>query len=554
MKTFLTLLSSVLLFFMLGSSTAYADVTRCQALLTKAPENVDIKVSMQAPDKEVRSPFCLVSGEMAQRMGVDGKWYSIRFELRLPNFWQGRFAYQFNGGADGEVKPALGKMTGLISSQYAINQGFAVVSSDGGHDARANPEAGLAGVAVFGHDPEARRDYAYGAVQKLNPVARSLIESYYESPIKYAYGLGQSNGGRMAMVAASRFPDMFDGLLVGYPGFNLPKAALQHAWDVQVLHRVNDDISQSLTQRDLVVFTKRVLDQCDGLDGINDDMIFAIDACQKVFQPTALVCKSDFDRDCLPMNKVAALINMHKGPHNSKNQALYSSWVYDAGIRSDNWRMWKVESPVSAWSNKPIIGVMGAASLAHVFTTPFSNVAGDIYSLENYLLNFDFDKDAPKIYATNNQFKESAMTMMTPPDAVKPKLTEFKQHGGKMMIFHGNSDPVFSVKDTVRWYDFLDFALEGRAHEFVRLYRVPGMPHGEGGPSTDQFDMLQPLISWVEKKQPPQSIVAATRAKNPEITARMAGMTRPLCPYPAYAKYNKGDFLKAGSFQCVIAK
>lgn len=123
-----------------------------------------------------------------------------------------------------------------------------------------------------------------------------------------------------------------------------------------------------------------------------------------------------------------------------------------------------------------------------------------------------------------------------------------------MMIFHGNSDPVFSVKDTIRWYDFLDFILEGRASDFVRLYRVPGMPHGQGGPSADQFDMLQPLISWVEKQQAPQYIVAATRADNPEITARMTGIKRPLCPYPSYARYNKGDFLVATSFQCVVAK
>jgi len=554
MKTLFPLLTLAITLCFLGSNVAYADAVSCQALSTKAPKNVDIKTSMKASDKEVRSPYCLVSGVMAQHLGVDGKFYSIQFELRLPNYWQGRFAYQFNGGNDGEVKAALGAITGLLGSQYAINQGFAVVSSNGGHDAQANPEARLVGGVVFGHDPKARRDYGYGAVQKLNSVARALIEGYYQSPIKYSYGLGQSNGGRMAMVAASRFPDMFDGLLVGYPGFNLPKAALQHAWDIQALHRVNDDITKSLTQRDLDVFAKRILDQCDALDGINDDMIFATEACQNVFQPKALVCTSNFDRDCLSLTKVAALIRMHKGPHNSKNQALYTSWEYDAGIRSKNWRMWKVESTISAWSNKPISVVMGAASLAHIFTTPFTNVAGDVYSLEKYLLAFDFDKDAAKIYGTNNQFKESAMSIMTPPDAAKPELTDFKKHGGKMMIFHGNSDPVFSVKDTMRWYDFLDFALEGRASEFVRLYRVPGMPHGQGGPSADQFDMLQPLVSWVEKNKAPQEVMAGTRSENPEITARMAGMTRPLCPYPSYAKYKKGDLLKGSSFQCVVAK
>jgi feruloyl esterase len=551
MKMLLTSVMTVSFLFILGATKAQANPLGCQALATEAPKNVEIKTSMRESDNEVRSPFCLVSGVMSQYLGADGKFYSIKFELRLPNYWQGRFAYQFNDGHDGEVKPALGATTGLIPSQYAINQGFAVVSSNGGHDANAYPEAGLASSAVFAHNAIARRNYGYAAVEQLNPVARLLIERYYQQPIKYAYGIGQSNGGRLAMVAATRFPDMFDGLLVGYPGLNAPKAALQHAWDVQALHRVNEDIRQSLTKRDLDFFARRLLTQCDGLDGMNDDMIFASEACQSVFKPTALVCKSDFDRDCLPLEKVAALMKMHQGPHNSQNQALYTSWVYDTGVRSENWRAWKVESRISEWSNKPVGLVMGAMSLAHIYTTPFAKIKGDLYSLESYLQAFDFDKDAPKIYATNNEFKESAMTIMTPPDAAKPKLTGFQQNGGKMMIFHGNSDPVFSVKDTVRWYDFLDFILEGRAKDFVRLYRVPGMPHGQGGQSTDQFDMLQPLVSWVEKDESPKAIVAATRVDNPEITARMAGLTRPLCAYPAYAQYKSGNYRDAQSFRCV---
>lgn len=554
MKAFATLCFSLLTLFFWGSPLAYADALRCEALATQAPDNVRIEARLHAPNKDVTASFCLVSGVMAQRMGVDGKRYAVRFELRLPQFWQGRFAYQFDSGYGGEVAPAIGKLTGLTSRQFAINQGFAVVSSNGGHDATQYPEAGLAGFSGFGHDPEARRYYGYATMQALNPIARALVESYYQAPIRYAYGLGQSHGGRMAMVAASRFPEMFDGLLIGYPGFNSPKAALQHAWDVQALRRVDDKIQHALSKRDLIIFTKKLLDECDALDGISDDMIFAVEACQAKFQPTALVCKSRFDRDCLPLNTVAALIRMHRGPHNSQNQSLYASWVYDTGMRSDNWRMWKVESTLSGLDNQPMGAVVGAAALAHLFSTPPSRIPGDIYALEHYLFSFDFDKDAPKIYATNQEFKTSAMALMTPPDAIKPTLTEFKAAGGKMILFHGNSDPVFSVKDTVRWYDFLDFGLVGRAHEFVRLYRVPGMPHGEGGPSADRFNLLQPLVSWVEINQAPQEVVAATRAENPEITARMAGITRPLCPYPAYAQYQQGDLRQASSFQCVVSQ
>ena len=117
---------------------------------------------------------------------------------------------------------------------------------------------------------------------------------------------------------------------------------------------------------------------------------------------------------------------------------------------------WKAQA--SDWSHKPISVVMGAAALAHIFTTPYTDVAGDIYSLrELFCSSLILIKMRPKSTPQITQFKESAMAMMTPPDAAKPKLTAFHQNGGKMMIFHGNSDPVFSVKDTMRWYDFLDF-------------------------------------------------------------------------------------------------
>ncbi|MBR7888196.1 tannase/feruloyl esterase family alpha/beta hydrolase [Marinomonas sp. A79] len=519
---------------------------RCNGLLSLETNQLELKTALFAGNRQIKTAYCLVAGTLERRMGADGELYAIHFELRLPTRWQGRFAYQFTTDNNGDIPPAVGAITGLKTSQYAINQGFAVVTSNSGVSAHGQTPQRL--------DPQARRNLGYEAVQKVNPIARDLVERYYQAPIQFSYGLGQADGGRMAMVAASRFPTMFDGLLVGYPGFNAPKAALQHPWNLQALHRVHEDIRQSIPSRQMDFFAAKMLEQCDGLDGLNDGMIFASDACQRAFNPKALVCKSDFDRDCLPLSTVGALMRMHMGPHNDQNRALYSDWVYDAGMASDHWRQWRIESTVSEWDRLPMSVTLGAADLAWRYITPEPSVANDPYALEGYLQAFDFDQDAPKITAVNERFKTSAMTDMTPPDALKPELAAFKQAGGKMLTFHGNSDPVFSVKDTVRWVDFLDFALAGRAHEFTRLYRIPGMTHGQGGPSTDQFDLLSPLVSWVEKRQAPQSVVAATRSANPDVTLRMEGMTRPLCPHPSYAQYTKGNMLRASSFACVQAK
>lgn len=191
-------------------------------------------VKLEEADKSLPK-HCVVSGKMNERVGIDGKRYAIQFEIRLPADWNGRFLHQVNGGNDGVVVPALGlRADGLATGdKVALARGFAVLSSDSGHSATdpANKEFGIAAGAAFGLDPQARRDYGYAADVALAPVAKTILEKHYGRKPDYSYMFGCSNGGRHAMVAASRMPEAYDGYLVGNPGFNLPKAAIEHAWD-----------------------------------------------------------------------------------------------------------------------------------------------------------------------------------------------------------------------------------------------------------------------------------------------------------------------------------
>ena len=85
-----------------------------------------------------------------------------------------------------------------------------------------------------------------------------------------------------------------------------------------------------------------------------------------------------------------------------------------------------------------------------------------------------------------------------------------------MMVYHGVSDPIFSAADTATWYEALTSNHNGDATDFARFYRVPGMNHCGGGPAVDQFDMLTPLVNWVEKGIAPDSVAAYARgAGNP---------------------------------------
>ena len=158
---------------------------------------------------------CLITGKMNERVStVDGATYYIGFQIRLPKYWNGRFYYQANGGTDGAVSNAVGALGGgPITS--ALSKGFAVLSSDAGHQSQTTP--------FFGLDPQARIDYGYNAVAQLTPMAKNLIRQVYGKAPDRSYLGGCSNGGRHALVAATRYGDMYDGILAGAPGYNLPK-------------------------------------------------------------------------------------------------------------------------------------------------------------------------------------------------------------------------------------------------------------------------------------------------------------------------------------------
>jgi feruloyl esterase len=178
-------------------------------------------------------------------------------------------------------------------------------------------------------------------------------------------------------------------------------------------------------------------------------------------------------------------------------------------------------------------------------------VEGSSDKLVNVLMSYDFDKDAPKIYAKQEPFSESAMDFMAPPSVDDPKLPAFQNGSRKMLIYHGQSDPVFSINDTIRWYEKLNRNVPGGANGFARLFAIPGNTHCGGGIALEKFDALGALMAWVETGKAPDQIAASVNKANKEIPSSWsADRTRPLCPWPKYAKYVSGDVEAAASFTC----
>ena len=534
-----------------GALQACSDLARRAAL----PGVVYTSVAAVAPGSvptgananQPAPAHCLVQGRMNERTSpVDGQRYAIGFEMRLPVDWNGRFFYQANGGLDGVVVPALGGIGGGAPRSSALQMGFAVISADAGHAGAMGPR--------FGLDPQARLDYGYNAVAQLTPVAKNLIaQAYGRAPDRSYFG-GCSNGGRHAMVAAVRSANEYDGLLVGNPGFNLPKAAVAQLYGAQQYAGIATtrtpaglpDLQSAFTPAELTLVANKVLARCDAIDGLADGIVSDVQACQVRFDlardvPTCAA--GTRDGQCLGAPQKNALAKVSGGARNSAGTPLYSSFPFDAGISGSNWRDWKFNSSQTR----------DTGSVAFIFATP--PMADRAQGLP-FALGFDMDRDAPSINATSGVFQQSSMAFMTPPDAAN--LSALRDRGGRMIVYHGTSDPVFSSDDTAAWYERVQAANGGDASAFARYFPVPGMNHCSGGPATDQFDMLSALVGWVEQGKAPAAITASARGAgtpvpNAEVPAGWSPQrTRPLCPYPRVATYAGGDTEQASSFACKL--
>ena len=509
---------------------------------------------------------CEVVDKMAERTGANGQRYAINFRLRLPTAWNGRFFFEGGGGSNGTIGRALGVLQGQQPTT-ALALGYAVVSQDSGHDNMTNNDPTRGGSQTFGFDPQARIDFGYNSYDQVARASKEIIRRYYGRAAEKSYFAGCSEGGREGMMLSQRFPRDFDGILACSPGFNLPRAAVAEAWDSQAFADVarasrlldannQPHVNKAFTDPDLALVSGAVLEACDGLDGAADGMVQNFTACTTAAvapKLSAVTCADARTESCLSPAQVTALKKVFGGARTSTGEAVYAGWAWDAGIGgrvgdvyNQGWRAWK-PGPYGAPANAAINLTLGASALPSIFVTPPVAVAMNAGGAAAYALSFDVERYRDALATTADPFRQSALEFMK---ADSTDLKAFSARGGRLVIAQGVSDPVFSILDTIDWWNAVNKANGGRAAEFARLFAVPGMNHCAGGPSTDQFDAFGALVNWVEKGVAPDRIAATARMGTP-----WPGRTRPLCVYPAQARYKgTGSLEEMDNFACRVPR
>jgi pimeloyl-ACP methyl ester carboxylesterase len=483
---------------------------------------------------------CLVRGKINERTGVDGKPYAIGYELRLPVTWNGKFFFQGGGGMDGVLRPALGLIGSGVTPPNGLTNGYAVASTDAGH----LEEPGPLGPYLFGLDPKARQDKGYGSIPPVAEAARAAIAKVYAKAPARSYFVGCSNGGRQAMMATQRYPDLFDGVIAAAPAHRVPLAAIDAIGHNRAFLGVapkgddgKPDMGSAFSDDELKIVAGAVLDACDATDGAKDGMVQNVKAC--AFDPAALACTPARNSPCLAAGKVEALARVFGGTRNSKGDLLYARWPYDPGLASPGWRAWKLGTPKASPPNARNMTLI-PGSIAYAFMSPPETPA----DLLAWVQNFDFDRDPPKVMKTAGGF-EAGIEFET---ALSADVDRFKARGGKILFTHGVADPIFSALDTIDYVEQLSQRYGADASGFARLFLVPGMTHCTGGPATDQFDALTALDAWVETGHAPEAILAKAR-RAPDVP--WPDRTRPLCAYPKVATYTgSGSLEDAVNFEC----
>jgi hypothetical protein len=449
---------------------------------------------------------CRADGVIDRRIGADGKNYAISFAIALPDRWNGRFLFQGGGGLNGSVRPPLGaQATGDIP---ALARGFAVVSTDSGHQ-------GAVFDSSFMADQEAALNFAYVAVGKVTAAAKAIIARYYGEPPVRSYFVGCSTGGREGMLASQRYPAEYDGIVAGAPAMRTGRSNLGLAWANYNFAQIapkdesgKPDPAKAFSPSDRKLVTDAVVAACDAKDGLKDGMIFNTRQCR--FDPASLACRGAKTDACLAGTQVSALVRAFAGPRNSRGAPSYSPFPWDSGIGA---------------ADVPIPGILTTGARSPVNPAPFETIDVD---------------------AIEDRVNADGMERLTN-TANWVNLNSFFGRGGKILYYHGVSDPWFSALDTIDYYERMatrSGGLDRVGANSSRAYLVPGMGHcGSGAATLDRFDFLQAVVDWVEHDKAPDAVIATGRA--------FPGRSRPLCAYPQHAAYKgEGNPEDAANFEC----
>ncbi len=526
---------------MAASCESLAGLSTGQMTITRAsPAGALAGIATSLKGQPDPAPFCRVAGYLTPTRDSH-----IAFEVWLPapEAWNGKFQSVGNGGFLGALN--------YRAALQGLNRHYAVMTTDLGHENAGG--AAEDATWALGH-PEQVIDYAYRGEHLSTLAAKTLIAAYYGAAPKHSYFTGCSAGGVSGMTELLRYPDDYDGYLIGDA---LPDHLGQEVaalWTTLEASLKYPD--QALKPGQVAALHDAVLHRCAGKDGGLSTDAFLTDPSKCRFDPATLKCRPGaVTGTCLSTEQVAIVEHLYGGPRNPRTgQALM------AGITPGSEKSW----------DKYFTGRTNPAEADRPWSGFLTYMA---YSDPDYLktlryLKFDFERD---VTALRRQ-EIAGETLDASWNSRNRDIDAFAAAGGKVIQYHGLDDPNISPLEAVAFRESLIADLAERDHltraaaaekaaAYYRLFMIAGMGHCAGGDGPwkiapadqnapdPQHDMLTALERWVEAGVPPEQFIGA----HPQANTGSSDMTRPVCVYPKVPVWTgQGAPSDAGNFKCTL--
>ena len=485
------------------SGTAKSPARPCASLrgLSGYEFSVDLAESVAAT-KDAPA-FCRVTGLVQPE---------IRFEVSLPAAWNGRLYMFGNGGFAGESLTAGFR---AARRHLAVSKGFAAAQTNTGHDGSREP------LASFAAHPQKLSDYAYRAVHVTAVTAKALARAYYGAGPAYSYFDGCSTGGRQGLISAQRFPDDFDGIVVGAPVLDFTGTMMHYT-------QVHQALAKSPLDEALVrVLAEASHRKCDALDGVSDGIIADPRPCG--FDPERDIprCAAGAQAGTCLTDPEIASVKAVLSDLSVNGERRFPGFPVGpegfapapAGTRS-GWDPWIIRT------GEPTVSFSFMESFFKHMATP---------GRELDWRTFDPSRDSSKL--------DVIAALL---DATDTDLSAFRARKGRILMWYGWADPALNPLMGLEYYERVTKAMGAGTPDFFRLFMMPGVFHCSGGTGPDRVDTITPLVDWVERGLAPEKLTASRR------TGDKTTRTRPLCPHPQVARYSgQGSTDAADNFTCV---
>lgn len=489
------------------------------ALLASASTACESHTSLRLPDVRITEAASVAPrpeartgprGAHCRVSGIIGR--EIRFVVLLPVEWNRRFLMGGGGGFVGSV---------AVPTEE-LDAGYATAGTDTGH--QGSPIA--AGWALG--NLERQVNYGHAAVHRTAEVAKAVIRAHYGSEAERSYFTGCSNGGRQGLMEAQRYPEDFDGIVSGAPAYDFTNIAAAFLRNIKAAFPNASQLSPLVTPEVLKLVEAKVLAACDARDGVTDGVMEDPRTCRFDLSTIAACSGGETGGACLTTAQAEVLRAIYSATEDAAGK-IYPGQPLGGEGQNGGWMDW-----ITGGGAFPrAMGGSGAPSAQWAFGTEFFK----------YFVFQDSTWDYTKYdLATVRRDARVARTVL---NADNPDLTAYTRRGGKLIIWHGWSDPALNALSTIDYFERLGTKTQA-AGEHTRLFLLPGVLHCAGGPGPDRVDWVTAISAWVERGEAPSRLKAAKMGADGKPTR-----TRPICAYPARAVYQgKGNTDDEASFAC----